>query len=106
MFGDLFGNVEQQQKDLQEKLSKIQVYGEAEKGAIKVTANANQKILNISIDKTKLDWEDSEQVEDLLLVAINRALKKAAETQATESQKLLQNMMPPGMSGLADLLGK
>lgn len=106
MFGDLFGNVEQQQKDLQEKLAKIEVNGESGDGAIKVTANANQKILNISIDKAKLDWEDSEEVEDLLLIAMNRTLEKAAQTQATESQKLIQNMMPPGMSGLADMLGK
>lgn len=106
MFGDLFGNVEQQQKELQEKLAKIEVKGEAGEGAILVTANANQKILNISIDKSKLDWEDSEEVEDLLLVAINRTLDIAAAKQAEESQKLIQNMMPPGMGGLADMLGK
>lgn len=106
MFGDLFGNVEQQQKDLQEKLAKVEVNGEAGDGAIKVTADANQKILNISIDKEKLNWEDSEEVEDLLLIAINRTLEKAAKTQAEESQKLIQNMMPPGMGGLADMLGK
>lgn len=106
MFGDLFGNVEQQQKDLQEKLATIEVNGESGDGAIKVTADANQRILNISIDKSKLDWEDSEEVEDLLLIAMNRTLEKAAQTQAAESQKLIQNMMPPGMGGLADMLGK
>ena len=36
MFGDLFGNVEQQQKELQEKLSKIEVSGEAGDGAIRI----------------------------------------------------------------------
>ncbi len=106
MFGDLFGNVEQQQKELQEKLEKVEVRGVSGDGAISVIANANQKVLNISIDKTKLDWEDSEEVEDLLLVAVNRALEKAAQTQAVESQKMMQKMMPPGMGGLADMFGK
>ena len=106
MFGDLFGNVEQQQEELQKKLATIEINGDAGDGAIKVTANANQKILNISIDKTKLDWEDTEEVEDLLLVAINRTLEKAVAKQAEESQKLIQNMMPPGMGGLADMFGK
>ncbi len=106
MFENLFGNVEQQQKELQEKLDKIRVEGEAGDGAIKVNANANQRILNISINKEKLNWDDLEEVEDLLMVAANRALEKAAEQQAIESQKLIQNMMPPGMDGLADLLGK
>ena len=106
MFGDLFGNIEQQQKDLQEKLAKIELKGEVADGAIIVTANANQQILNISIDKTKLDWEDTEEVEDLLLEAVNRTLEKAAAKQGEESQKLMQNMMPPGMGGLADMFGK
>ncbi len=106
MFGDLFGNVEQQQQELQKKLATIEVTGDAGDGAIKVIANANQKILNISIDKTKLDWEDTEEVEDLLLVAINRTLEKAAAKQGEESQKLMQSMMPPGMGGLADMFGK
>ena len=106
MFGDLFGNVEKQQEELQKKLATVEINGKAGDGAIKVTANANQKILNISIDKSKLDWEDTEEVEDLLLVAINRTLEKAAAKQAEESQKLIQNMMPPGMGGLADMFGK
>jgi len=106
MFGDLFGNVEQQQEALQKKLATIEITGDAGDGAIKVVANANQKILNIAIDKTKLDWEDTEEVEDLLLVAINRTLEKAAAKQGEESQKLIQNMMPPGMGGLADMFGK
>ena len=105
MLENLFGNVEQQQKELQEKLDQITIEGEAGDGAIKVSATANQKILNISIDKEKLNWEDSDEVEDLLMVAVNRALEKAAEQQAIESHKLLQNMMP-GIDGLADLLGK
>jgi len=54
MFGDLFGNVEQQQQELQKKLATIEINGDAGDGAIKVTANANQKILNISIDKSKI----------------------------------------------------
>ena len=58
MFGDLFGNIEQQQEELQKKLATIEVAGDAGDGAIKVIANANQKILNISIDQSKLDWED------------------------------------------------
>jgi len=106
MLGDLFGNVEQQQKELQQKLSTIFVEGEAGEGAIKVTASANQKIDNISIDKSKLNWEDVEEIEDLLLVAVNRALEKSADAQAVESKKLIQNMMPPGMDNLTDLFGK
>ena len=100
MFGDLMGNMEEKQAEMKAKLANITVEAEAGDGAIKVSANANREILNISIDKSKLDWEDSEQLEDLLLVAINRVIKSATEKEAEESQKLIQDMLPPGLGGM------
>ena len=100
MFGDLFGNVQQQQEEMKKKLATISVVAEAGDGAVKVTANANREILDISIDKSKLDWEDLEQVQDLVLTAVNNALEKATIEEQAEAQKMLQQMIPPGMSGL------
>lgn len=100
MFGDLFGNLEEQQNALKEQLSQIFVTENAEDGAIVVTADANRTITNISIDPEKLDLSDSEQLEDLLMVAINRVLEQAAAKEAEASQKLVQDMLPPGMGGL------
>jgi len=105
MFGDLMGNMEERQKELKSKLSEITVEAEAGDGAIKVTANANREIVNISINKDALDWDDQEQVEDLVMVAVNRALEKAAEREALESQKLINDLLPPGMGDLGNLLG-
>ena len=100
MFGDLMGNMEEKQAAMKAKLANIQVEAEAGDGAIKVSANANREILNISIDKSKLDWDDSEQLEDLLLVAINRVIERASAKEAEESQKLIQDMLPPGLGGM------
>ena len=100
MFGDLFGNVQQQQEEMRKKLAEITVTADAGNGAVKVTANANREILDISIDKSKLDWEDLEQVQDLVLTAVNNALEKATIEEQAEAQKMLQQMIPPGMSGL------
>lgn len=100
MFGDLFGNMEQQQAELAQKLEAMEVEAQAGEGAIKVTATGTRTIKNISIDTTKVELSDSEQIEDLLLVAINRVLEDAAALEAEESQKLISNMLPPGMDGL------
>ena len=100
MFGDLLGNMEEKQQEMKEKLSAIQVEAEAGDGAIQVTATAAREITNLSIDKSVLDLEDTEQLEDLLLVAINRALEKATVKEAEESQKLMRDMLPPGFGGL------
>ena len=105
MFGDLLGNMEEKQKEIREKLAEIMVEAEAGDGAIKITANAAREITNISIDKDALDLEDVEQLEDLLLVAINRVIEKATAKEAEESQNLMKNMLPPGLGGLSDLFG-
>lgn len=105
MFGDLFGNMEERQKEMQEKLATIQVEVEVGDGAVKVVATGDQRILDISIDKDALDWEDHEQVEDLLMTAVNRALEIAGEKAAAASQEMLKDMMPPGFGGLSNLFG-
>jgi len=105
MFGDLMGNMEERQKEMKLKLAEITVEAEAGDGAIKVIANANREIINISINKEGLDWEDKEEVEDLMMVAVNRALEMAAEKEAMESQNMIKDMLPPGMGGLSDMFG-
>lgn len=94
MFGDIFGNIQKQQEELQQKLAAIIVEAEAGDGAVVVKAGADMHIENIKLDTSKIDLADQEQVEDLLVVAINRALDLARETAATETNKLLGGMFP------------
>ena len=105
MFGDILGNMEERQKEMREKLAQITVEAEAGDGAVKVTANAARAITNISISKEAIDLDDIEQLEDLLLVAVNRVIEKAAVKEAEESQKMMKDMLPPGMGDLSDLFG-
>ena len=106
MFGDLMGNMQQQQENMAAKLDEIIVEAEAGGGAVKIKATASRKILNISIDKEKLDWDDMEMVEDLVLTAINNVIEKASIKEAAESQKLMSQMLPGGLGALGDLFGK
>lgn len=106
MFGDLFGNVQQQQEAMRKKLADITVEAEAGDGAVRVKANANREILDIAIDKGKVDWEDTDQLQDLLVAAVNRALEKAQVKEQAEANKMIQDMMPPGLEGLSGLFGK
>jgi len=96
MFGDLFGNLQKQQEEMQQKLATIFVEAEAGDGAVTAKAGADMHLENIKIDPTKVDLTDAEQLEDLVLEAVNRALELAKEKAAVESGKLLQQMMPPG----------
>ena len=105
MFGNLLGDMEERQKEMRKKLAEITVEGQAGDGAVKVTANANRELINISFDKEKLDWEDTEMVEDLTLAAVNNALAAAAETEQQEAQGLIKDMLPPGLGNLGNLFG-
>ncbi len=100
MFGDLFGNMEAQQKELRAKLANIEVEAQAGDGAVKVIANANREIKNIVFNQDMLDMNDIESLEDLLIVAINRALEQAAMREAEETRQSLAQMLPPGLSDM------
>ena len=106
MFGDLLGNMQQQQENLQEKLSKIELSASAGDGAVKVTVTATQEVVDIAIDKSKIDLEDMEQLEDFLIIALNNALIMATDTQTLETNNMVKDIMPPGLGGLGSLFGK
>ena len=105
MFGDLMGNMQEKQREMQEKLSSIQVTGSDPESAVTVIANGNKEIVNIEIDNSKLDLSDKEQVEDFVLLAVNDALAKATKEAEVLSQQLVNDMLPGGMGGLGNLFG-
>ena len=106
MFDNLLGNLQKQQEELQQQLADTFVEADAGNGAVTVKAGCDLHIENIKIDPSKLDLNDLEQVEDLVLVAVNEALKEAKKKAAIETNKLLQGMMPPGMGDLGGMLGR
>ncbi len=94
------GQMQEMQGKMREKLRDITVEAEAGDGAVTVVVNAAREVLNVSFDRERLDWDDTEAVEDLLVVALNRALAAAAEKEATEGQSALRDMLPPGLGNL------
>ena len=99
------GNMKEQQKEMRKRLAEFRVQGDSGNGAVKVTANANRELIDIQLDKDKLDWEDTEMIQDLIIAAVNQALEKAAEKEAEEAQNIMKNMLPPGMGDLGNLFG-
>lgn len=106
MFGDMMGQMQEMQAKLKEKLRTITLEVEAGDGAVKVTVNAAREITNIAIDPSIVDPEEVEVIEDLVVIAINRALEQAAQREAAESQEMVKDMLPPGLGGLGGLFGR
>ncbi|MDX1910844.1 MAG: YbaB/EbfC family nucleoid-associated protein [Saprospiraceae bacterium] len=106
MFDNLLGNLQKQQEELQQTLAETFVEADAGDGAVTVKAGCDLHIENIKFDVAKLDMNDPEQVEDLVLVAVNNALEAAKAKAAIETNRLLKNMMPPGMPDFGNMLGR
>ncbi len=100
MFDKLLGGMTEKQAEMKARLADEIVEAEVEGGAIKVVASANRVIRDITIDPEKVDLQDLDQLQDLLVIAINEVLEIAAEREAAEAQDMISDMIPPGLGGL------
>ena len=78
------GRLQQIQDELQQK----SVSGAAGGGMVTVEADGKGQIRRIKIDPSVVDPKDVEMLEDLVLVAVSEAQKKAAELAQQEMGKL------------------
>ena len=101
MFDKLFA-AQQKAEEIKKRLDTISVFGEVENGAIKVTATANKAITSITIDEDFLKTVDKEELEELLLTAVNKTLATAEEVSATEMQSATKDML----GGLGGMFGQ
>jgi len=101
MFDKLFA-AQQKAEEIKKRLDTISVFGEVENGAIRITATANKTITGVSIDDEFLKNADREELEELLLTAINKALANAEEVSSTEMQASAKDML----GGLGGMFGQ
>ncbi len=101
MLDQLFA-AQQKAEEIKKRLNTISVFGEVENGAIKITATANKVITGINIDDEFLKNAEKEELEELLLTAVNKALANAEEVSATEMQSATKDML----GGLGSMFGQ
>lgn len=90
--------------DLQKNLDKIIIEAEAGDGMVKVEATAGKKLYNITIDPSLVNKDDMEELEDLIVVAVNRAMKVADHHSQAEMEKMAGSFLPPNFD-IGELLG-
>lgn len=101
MFDKLMA-AQKQAEEIKKRLDTVSVFGEVEGGAIKVTATANKAITAIEIKEDFFSGADREELEELLLTAVNKALAQADQVSATEMQAATQSML----GGLGGMFGQ
>lgn len=103
MFGDLMGmmgKLKETQKKVAEtkkRLDTVLVDEQSQDGLLKVTLTANRSIKSIEINDDLL--QDKEQLEDYLIITLNKAIEKATNIHETEVAAVAKDGMPniPGM---------
>jgi len=81
---------------VQEELDAKEVETTAGGGAVAVRVNGKKEVLSIKIDPDVMDKEDPEMLEDLILVAVNEALRQIEEMSQSEMSKLTGGLGLPG----------
>jgi DNA-binding protein YbaB len=86
-------------------LDSISVSGEVEGGLIRVVATANKEIKEVTIDPVFLSNADKEELEELLVVALNKAIAQAENISQAEMQAASKDMLG-GLGGLGGLFNQ
>ena len=100
----MLGDMMRQAQVLQEKMAQTQeevgnktVEANAGGGMVTVVANGRQEIVSIKIDPQVVNPEDIDMLQDLVLAAMNEALKKSKEMMAEEMKGLTGGLNIPGI---------
>lgn len=80
-----------------QRLNGVLIDEQSNDGLLKVTLTANRELKEIKIDDSLL--EDKEQLEDYLILTLNKAIKKASDVNDAEIAAVAKDGMPniPGM---------
>ena len=76
-------DIEESQKEIQAKEFDASTGG----GAVNVRVNGAKQVIEIKIDKDVVDPDDVEMLQDLIMTAINEAMKKVDDATASEMGK-------------------
>ncbi len=98
------GNIMKQAQQMQAKIARIQqeletreVEASAGGGMVTARANGKQQILELTIEKDVVDPDDVEMLQDLVLAAVNEAIKKSQDMVQSEMGKVTGGMNLPGL---------
>lgn len=106
MFGDLMGmmgKLQEAQKKVEEtklRLDTVLVDEQSSDGLLKVTFTANRELRSLSIEDSLLT--DKEQLEDYLILVINKAISRASQINEAELAAAAKDGMPdiPGLGNM------
>ena len=98
------GNLQRMAQQLQQEMLRIQseleaatVDGSAGGGVVSATVTGKQELVGITIDPSVVDAEDVEMLQDLVIAAVNDALRASRELAEQKTAAVTGGLRLPGM---------
>ncbi|MDD3840453.1 MAG: YbaB/EbfC family nucleoid-associated protein [Clostridia bacterium] len=89
--------MQKQMLKMQQELEQKEVEATVGGGVVTVKANGKKEVVSIEIQPEAVDPEDVEMLEDLVIAAVNEALRKADEMVEQQMKKVTGGMNIPGL---------
>jgi len=101
--GQMMKQVQQMQKKiakLQEELEQRTVETTAGGGVVRVVVSGKQEVLEVELAPEVVDPEDVEMLQDLVIAAVNEALRMSQDMVNKEMAKITGGLNIPGLPGI------
>lgn len=90
--------MQRKMQEAQEKVSEMETTATAGGGAVEVTVTGDKMIKQITLKPEVVDPDDVEMLQDLVMVAVNEALRQMEEIAENEMSKVTGSLgLPPGL---------
>ena len=89
--------MQEDMQNLQAELDEREYEVSAGGGVVTVKINGKHEVLSIDIAEEVVDPDDIETLSDILVAAVNEAIKKVDDTNSAEMSKITGNMNIPGI---------
>jgi DNA-binding YbaB/EbfC family protein len=98
------GNLQRMAMQMQQEMARVQaeletatVEGSAGGGVVKATVTGKQELVGLVIDPSAVDPEDVDMLQDLVMAAVNDALKASADLAAQKMAAVTGGLRIPGL---------
>ncbi len=89
--------MQQQMQKAQEELETATVEGSAGGGVVKATVTGKQVLTSLTIDPSAVDPDDVEMLQDLVVAAVNEALKASQQLAEQKMGAITSGVRIPGL---------
>ena len=89
--------MQRQMESVQAEIEEKELTTTAGDGVVSVTVNGKREIVNLTIDKDVVDPDDVEMLQDLVMAAVNEAMRQIEEVSNTEMSKITGGLGIPGL---------